>query len=61
MGSKDESSLDISYLVAALIEENGGKLTVSESWFTLEENPFAGAHLKLTNENGLITIELEEI
>lgn len=52
--------LDLAYLVAALVEEYGGELRVSEDWFTQPENPFAGARLAMNNVDGVITITLEE-
>lgn len=61
MASTDENVLDLAYLVAALVEEAGGELKVSQDWFTIEDSPFTGAQLKLTNENGFIVIKLEEI
>lgn len=60
MASSGDKSLDLAYLVAALVAENDGSISVSEDWFTTTENPFVGSRLKLTNENGVITIELEE-
>lgn len=60
MESSDSKALDLAYLVAALVEEAGGRLEVSQSWFTSDENPFTGARLKLTSDGEIIAIELEE-
>ena len=54
------SNLDISYVVAALIEEAGGELEVSTSWFTSEHDHFGGKQLKLEELNGVIRITLAE-
>lgn len=60
MASSGENALDMAYLVAALVEDYGGELIVSESWFTSESNPFVGSRLKLDNKGGSIHITLEE-
>lgn len=62
MGSSSNNvpSLDIAYLVAALVEEAGGTLTVSTEWFVSDQSPFEGKSLKMTETDGLIQITLTE-
>lgn len=54
------ASLDIAYLVAALVEEAGGELTVSTEWFSLEDSPFLGKQIRIDEAEGLLHITLVE-
>lgn len=54
------SNLDIAYIVAALIEEAGGALEVSTSWFTSKQDHFGGKQLKLEELDGVLRITLVE-
>lgn len=59
--SDDGTSLDVTYILAALVEEAGGALTVSTEWFTSEKSVFEGKALEMGEIDGTIYITLTDI
>lgn len=58
--SNEGEELDFAYVVAALVEEAGGLLTVSTEWFNPNVNSFEGKRLQLTHVDGMLQITLAE-
>lgn len=53
-------AIDFAYLLAAVVAEAGGEVSITTDWFTAEENPFEGHGFNIREESGRIHIELAE-
>lgn len=53
--------IDLAWVLAGLVEESGGALSVSTEWFEQDPHPFLGKQLGLQVAEGNLIITLVEM